>query len=739
MALINASSAYARGATGEGTLIGIMDSGVDTSHRELDSANKFTSDSYLTYQSRSPTTDEKRHGTHVSGIAVGDKDGTGMHGVAYDAQLFFISIELSDPPDDYEPAVIDETVDYTGIDSSWSQLEDYFVQRNVTVVNGSFGYQGNINEYTEENLRYAFPLTIEVMAQAGKSDADKTIFVWSAGNGGAYADQGVDYSSPEVFAGMAYLLPELQGNSVAVVSVDSAGEISYFSNRCGVSSDYCIAAPGSSIYSAYAQDYPTTNEYASFSGTSMAAPHVSGGIALLADYFRNQLGNTEILERLFMTANKTGIYADSSIYGQGLMDLDAATSPVGQTNVLIMNALGLKSFPAVSTSLASFGPAIGDAWAKHLNREFVVFDQLGAPFFRQLNSTYFDPRNSVEWLSYKYTNPTFRTKEIEKDIYPGTSLTFGINIMGYGEHNYTPTLWARDEKKLSYFSLRKDLSENTSYFIGNGLSPSVYFGDNTKRVEQRKIFGRSNISSPYMAFGEDGTFLGGTLTLSEDSALTASFFSGNQDDMSMFKRKKDNQGLVVEYKTNLDHVNISVQTGLLTENSGLLGSSFNGGYGNLKESLTYFSGLDALISWKKANFSGSFFVGQTKPKLYESGIISGLEDLYSSSFNLSFFTKELFEKRDSFGVRISQPLRLENGGVYFSVPIGRTPSKEIIFEDYHFDLNPSGRQIDLEFIYRMSGKHVSFYSRLGVTKDEGHFKRDRFDSFFETIWEIPIH
>ena len=121
-----------------------------------------------------------------------------------------------------------------------------------------------------------------------------------------------------------------------------------------------------------------------------------------------------------------------------------------------------------------------------------------------------------------------------------------------------------------------------------------------------------------MAFGEDGTFLGGTLTLSEDSALTASFFSGNQDDMSMFKRKKDNQGLEVEYKTNLDHVNISVQTGLLTENSGLLGSSFNGGYGNLKESLTYFSGLDALISWKKANFSGSFFVGQTKPKLYLS-------------------------------------------------------------------------------------------------------------------------
>ena len=69
--MINASSAYARGATGRGTIIGIMDSGVDTSHQELDGDNKLLSESYLVYQSRSPSTDEKRHGSHVAGIALG--------------------------------------------------------------------------------------------------------------------------------------------------------------------------------------------------------------------------------------------------------------------------------------------------------------------------------------------------------------------------------------------------------------------------------------------------------------------------------------------------------------------------------------------------------------------------------------------------------------------------------------------------------------------------------------------
>ena len=198
LSLVCASSAYARGATGEGVLIGIMDSGVDTNHQELDGQSKFTSDSYLTYSSRSPTIEEKRHGTHVSGIAVGERDGTGIHGVAFDAQLFFISIELSEPPPNYEPVPINSSIDYSEIDDSWSTLESYFLQRGVTVVNGSFGYQGNINDYNESDLRYAFPKTISTLAQANTSDAEKTIFVWSAGNAGAYAD-GCAYAHADAY------------------------------------------------------------------------------------------------------------------------------------------------------------------------------------------------------------------------------------------------------------------------------------------------------------------------------------------------------------------------------------------------------------------------------------------------------------------------------------------------------------------------------------------------------------
>ena len=88
------------------------------------------------------------------------------------------------------------------------------------------------------------------------------------------------------------------------------------------------------------------------------------------------MGNTEILERLFTTANKSGIYSDESIYGQGLMDLETATRPIGQTMVAVSQDIDKLYYSEASTSLNSLGPAFGDGWLSALHgKEFVVFDQ----------------------------------------------------------------------------------------------------------------------------------------------------------------------------------------------------------------------------------------------------------------------------------------------------------------------------------------------------------------------------
>ena len=133
-----------------------------------------------------------------------------------------------------------------------------------------------------------------------------------------------------------------------MVSIDESGEISDFSSRCGVAQDYCIAAPGGAITVAYPTSstdtgiyesaitqliiiiaYETNSCFAVAGGTSFAAPFVSGGLAVIAEYFEGQLGSVEIVNRMFATANKSGIYAGQVCLWSRLVRLRRCNSTSG--------------------------------------------------------------------------------------------------------------------------------------------------------------------------------------------------------------------------------------------------------------------------------------------------------------------------------------------------------------------------------------------------------------------------
>ncbi len=756
LGLINSSAAYARGATGQGMIIGVTDSGLDITHKEF-SFSKVAPGSDLSYSNYTPNTDQKRHGTIVSSIAAGIKDDDGIHGVAYDAKIFFVAIQLSAPDPDYDPIDLGDDTgagapDYSGIDNFFDQLFDIFKSNGVGVVNNSYGWSGNINDYNETQLRSAFPKTIAAMAQAGVPDFDKTIFVWSAGNAGSYADQGADYSSPEVIPGMAYLISELQGITVAVASVDENGVISDFSNRCGASKDYCIAAPGESIRIAYPTTlsdpgiFETTDAcvmdnscYAIGSGTSFAAPHVAGAIALLYQYFDGQLGNTEVLQRLFLTANKSGIYADNDIYGQGLMDLETATAPVGQTSIATINSLTSLIFPTSSTSIGYVKGLIGDGLSMNLNKGFIVLDELGAPFYRNLRSTSVNALPALEHLSYQYTNPSLRVHRVDRELADNTFLTLGLNQLNYGEYEAAPSLWARDEEKINYFALKKYLANDKFYFLGQGVNPSLFLGFNQDRKFLNQFFGREESTSPYLNFAKEGSFLGAGKSLSRRSAISGAFFTGRHPDLAYLpNHDQKSSGLVVEYQTLLENKEVSFQSGVLLESSAMLGSSFRGAYGRLDDSLTYFSGINTTFNFSNFRLMGSYFYGMTKPDLGQEGIIKDVSALTSSSFNLTLYKEGFFNKQDSFGFSLSQPLRLESGEIDFSLPYRRTVTKEVLFNDFSASLDSSGRQVDIEFIYSTPIRNGYLRSRIGLSKDQGHISRSKLQPFFETSWEFKI-
>ena len=122
------------------------------------------------------------------------------------------------------------------------------------------------------------------------------------------------------------------------MAIGQDGEITDFSNRCGIAAEFCLAAPGERVRVAYFGPFGKTDPGAALQeerGTSVAAPMVTGGLALMKHFFRGQLSNTDLLARLLETADRTGPYADAEIYGRGLMDLGTATSPVGAETVVV--------------------------------------------------------------------------------------------------------------------------------------------------------------------------------------------------------------------------------------------------------------------------------------------------------------------------------------------------------------------------------------------------------------------
>ena len=263
--------------------------------------------------------------------------------------------------------------------------------RRFDVVSRSYGVggfsidgleaQSRSHAQDEQWLRDNLPLYWRMLTQTDVPAEERTLEVHAAGNDGL--------PSPGPDAATAYRVPEVRGISFAAAALDESGGIAWFSNRCGPLPDdwsaardgrhYCLAVPGSSILVANPDPDPGTAEaddQGFASGTSFAAPIAAGGLAILIEAFRGQLTPEEIGKRLVNTADDSGPYADSLTYGAGVMDLDAATRPIGP---LVTGAPALRA-PLAATRLAA-PAAWGDLGARLAGVEFAAFDAGNAPFW----------------------------------------------------------------------------------------------------------------------------------------------------------------------------------------------------------------------------------------------------------------------------------------------------------------------------------------------------------------------
>ena len=753
LAMINAAWAYARGArqsnrdagfgraTGQGVTVGAIDSGLDTTYADFSAQGKVDPASISTASGGSGAF----HGTFVSSVAVGARGEMGgqtlpTHGVAFDATLRFRAIGAGDPPEIYNPINLIFTRDDPDF-ASWFQ----FHNGASAVVNVSVNFASDPATYTPQIIGTAFSNTIAAIRQSSVDQADRTIYVVAAGNargraltanpdGTANTDgPTADASSPEVLAMLTYGAPELQDQLLAVVSVDSSelpiteGVISSFSNRCGLARAWCLAAPGRQVRGA---DIRTGQTILS-SGTSFAAPHVTGAIAVLIDFFGDRLGHHEIVQRLLTTANKSGIYADQAIYGQGLLDLKAATEPVGTTSLLIGTSLAGPSVAASATRLLN-GAAFGDAWTNAFRDHVLsVFDELDAPFPVRLTDFVSSPARGL-LFDAALSQLGRRDLPHHRVLDNGVSLSFSSS-----------TFLASGAVHLG------SLSDRRRWFASYGVHPGLALSEHAQGYSLSPTR-TDEFLAPWLGFATDGLSVGAMLPFGSFKLAVAGFDGYQTDEFADDRRsifndseedhRSRNQGFVLNLTSSGSSSWFGFQLGLVNESSGLVGSS---GVGALKlgENMqTWFAG--GMTGWTFGSWQAvaSAYVGLTQADDEVSGsLFVDMSSLISSTMSFGVMRPDIFSRGDRFSLFITQPLRVESGAAKLRFAVARTRYGDVILSETQADLAPSGREIELEASYFYP---LSAASKLtlaaGVIRDRGHEAGAPFEARMMARWQLKF-
>lgn len=329
LAAMHTDAAYAAGASGSGITVAVLDSGVD--HTQVDLAANVSSASIDAVATRNAPDGEDKHGTYVAGVIASSFNGLGTIGVAYNSTILSVRTDklgscASASPDDKDSGCRFGTAELArGI--------DYAIANGARIINLSLGGPDPLGSTFEAALSRAVAAGLVVTASSGND---------------ALAD-------PEWPA--RYVIdPRFAGSVMAVGATDQNNAMAAYSNKAGIAAAGYLVAPGDKVISSC-----DGTSCFRLSGTSFAAPHAAGALALLLQAFPNLSGRAAV-DLLLRTADDLGDPGVDAVYGHGLLNLQRAFAPVGTLSTASATGGVMQiSGPSGSSLSGSFGGAVADA------------------------------------------------------------------------------------------------------------------------------------------------------------------------------------------------------------------------------------------------------------------------------------------------------------------------------------------------------------------------------------------
>ena len=277
---IGADRLHALGLTGSGVTIAVIDSGLGDAAAGLE--RNLSNASIDILPRRKAVGAGDRHAVYIAETLVGSPEGLGAVGVAYDATVLSVRA-------DSDGACRKECA-FTAV--NLAKAVDYAVSKKAQIIDLSLAGDHPLGSKFEKSL-----------AKAVKAGA---VIIVAAGNDGRL--------QPE-WPGRYAADPRFAGSVVAVGAVNKQGELANFSDRAGPARASYIAAPGQRVVTDC--DAQTC---AIISGTSFAAPHVAGAVALLMQAFP-QMSGRDALDLLLRAAKGSGSADGDTVYGRGRLDV----------------------------------------------------------------------------------------------------------------------------------------------------------------------------------------------------------------------------------------------------------------------------------------------------------------------------------------------------------------------------------------------------------------------------------